>query len=363
MMPRRFDPDRVPAPLYRWFEREQAKSSAASVLDLADLLIGTDLAPELAAITLPTLLLTPDSSPFVPLEAGPSKSRRGSAARRSRSSGASATRSPALMGGSARGPCVTSSPAGARVAAPTPRAARRRIPAGRSASAPDPGDGRRAPTRTPGIFERHPHRRFRGKQAAVGLAETPDVLAGHRRASLALTRPTPARPKDRGVGRQRAVVLRHDTVDVLLQVLRDHVGEGNIARLAALHQHSAEPPTRGNVSDAKGRNRLAGACRCSRGSRRSRKPPPSLRPAFRGITSLFLPGHNASVMLLGWTDRGNWMTIGRRRAGDPLGSFSTGCPSWRARGFMRCSPWWRNTATASSCRAPGRWERGCTSCG
>ena len=70
MMPHRLDPDRVPAGLYRWFQREQAKSSADSVLDLADLLIGTDLTPALGAITVPTLLLAPDGSPFVPLEIG-----------------------------------------------------------------------------------------------------------------------------------------------------------------------------------------------------------------------------------------------------------------------------------------------------
>jgi len=68
MMPRRMDPTRVPVVLYEWFEREQAKSDANAVLDLADLLIGTDLTDELARITVPTLVLSPDSSPFVPLE-------------------------------------------------------------------------------------------------------------------------------------------------------------------------------------------------------------------------------------------------------------------------------------------------------
>ena len=68
MMPKRLDPDGVPEAMYRWFEREQAKSSADAVLDLADLLIRTDLTAALGSITAPTLLLSPDSSPFVPLE-------------------------------------------------------------------------------------------------------------------------------------------------------------------------------------------------------------------------------------------------------------------------------------------------------
>jgi pimeloyl-ACP methyl ester carboxylesterase len=68
MMPLRMDPGQVSGGLYDWFEREQAKSSADSVLDLADLLIGTDLTAELPRIAVPTLLLSPDSSPFVPLD-------------------------------------------------------------------------------------------------------------------------------------------------------------------------------------------------------------------------------------------------------------------------------------------------------
>ena len=52
---------------YRWFERAQARCSADSVLDLADVLIGSDLSPELGRIPVPTLLLAPGRSPFVPL--------------------------------------------------------------------------------------------------------------------------------------------------------------------------------------------------------------------------------------------------------------------------------------------------------
>jgi pimeloyl-ACP methyl ester carboxylesterase len=70
MMPQRLEPGSVPVDMYRWFEAEQAKSSVDAVLDLAHLLMGTDLTPALGAITVPTLLLVPDSSPFVPLEIG-----------------------------------------------------------------------------------------------------------------------------------------------------------------------------------------------------------------------------------------------------------------------------------------------------
>lgn len=67
MTPLRLDRARVAEGQWRWFERTQAEASADSVLDLADLLIGTDLTPELGRIRVPTLLLAPTQSPFVPL--------------------------------------------------------------------------------------------------------------------------------------------------------------------------------------------------------------------------------------------------------------------------------------------------------
>jgi len=67
MMPLRLDRARVSEAQWRWFERVQAASPADAVLDLADLLIGTDLGPELDAIRVPALLLAPAQSPFVPL--------------------------------------------------------------------------------------------------------------------------------------------------------------------------------------------------------------------------------------------------------------------------------------------------------
>lgn len=67
MTPLRLDRDRVSEAKYRWFERVQAEADRDAVLDLADLLIGTDLTPGLGSIRTPTLLLAPAQSPFVPL--------------------------------------------------------------------------------------------------------------------------------------------------------------------------------------------------------------------------------------------------------------------------------------------------------
>ena len=68
MMERRFAPGAIDSMRHDWFEREQAKCSADVTLDLADMLIGADLTARLASISVPTLVLAPDSSPFVPLE-------------------------------------------------------------------------------------------------------------------------------------------------------------------------------------------------------------------------------------------------------------------------------------------------------
>jgi pimeloyl-ACP methyl ester carboxylesterase len=66
MMDLRMAPD-VPARYREWFDREQAKCSADAILDLADVLVATDLTDRLGAITAPTLVLHPDASPFIPL--------------------------------------------------------------------------------------------------------------------------------------------------------------------------------------------------------------------------------------------------------------------------------------------------------
>lgn len=63
----RLDRARVTEGKWQWFERVQAAADADVVLDLADVLIGSDLTPELEAIRAPALLLAPARSPFVPL--------------------------------------------------------------------------------------------------------------------------------------------------------------------------------------------------------------------------------------------------------------------------------------------------------
>jgi pimeloyl-ACP methyl ester carboxylesterase len=67
MTPLRLDRDRVSEAKCRWFEQVQAAACAEAVLDLADLLIGTDLTATLGSIRAPALLLAPAQSPFVPL--------------------------------------------------------------------------------------------------------------------------------------------------------------------------------------------------------------------------------------------------------------------------------------------------------
>ena len=67
MMPLRFH-DGVLDPLARrWFEEQQAGADPAGVLALAATLAATDLTPQLAAVTMPTMLLHPDRSPFIPV--------------------------------------------------------------------------------------------------------------------------------------------------------------------------------------------------------------------------------------------------------------------------------------------------------
>ena len=68
MMELRFHDGNLPQPVYHWFHKIQKQSSPDSTLDIADMLMRTDLAGDLAAIKTPTLLLSPDNSPFVSLE-------------------------------------------------------------------------------------------------------------------------------------------------------------------------------------------------------------------------------------------------------------------------------------------------------
>lgn len=65
MMDWRFFPGSLPADKERWFREQQATCSADATLGIADLLLRTNLSDEVEGIELPTLILSPDSSPFI----------------------------------------------------------------------------------------------------------------------------------------------------------------------------------------------------------------------------------------------------------------------------------------------------------
>ena len=66
MMEHRFAPGAISDAKLTWFAAEQARAKAHVVLDLGDLLAGTDLTDELPNLNVPLLILSPDGSPFVP---------------------------------------------------------------------------------------------------------------------------------------------------------------------------------------------------------------------------------------------------------------------------------------------------------
>jgi pimeloyl-ACP methyl ester carboxylesterase len=68
MMERRFVPGMLDAARTAWFARTQAATDAEALIAIGELLIRTDLTDALSRIQAPTLLLTPDSSPFVTVE-------------------------------------------------------------------------------------------------------------------------------------------------------------------------------------------------------------------------------------------------------------------------------------------------------
>jgi pimeloyl-ACP methyl ester carboxylesterase len=67
MMPKRFFEGAVSAPMWNWYEREQAGASPDIVLRALRLLVGADLSSELGKVRMPVLLLHGDSSPFIPV--------------------------------------------------------------------------------------------------------------------------------------------------------------------------------------------------------------------------------------------------------------------------------------------------------
>lgn len=68
LMESRFHPGALEPAVHAWYTRVHENCSMDATLALADLLIGADLTPRLGEIKLPTLLLSPQASPFIPLE-------------------------------------------------------------------------------------------------------------------------------------------------------------------------------------------------------------------------------------------------------------------------------------------------------
>jgi pimeloyl-ACP methyl ester carboxylesterase len=68
LMESRFHPGALEPAVHDWYLRLHETCSMDATFGLADLLLGADLTPRLREITVPTLLLSPQSSPFIPLE-------------------------------------------------------------------------------------------------------------------------------------------------------------------------------------------------------------------------------------------------------------------------------------------------------
>jgi len=68
MMAARFVDEELDGPRWEWFHRVQAGTDRESLLTAADLLTGVDLSAELSRAVMPVLLLSPDQSPFIPLQ-------------------------------------------------------------------------------------------------------------------------------------------------------------------------------------------------------------------------------------------------------------------------------------------------------
>ena len=68
MMGRRFFDGALTDAMWRWYETQQASAHPSAILDVAQMLVGVDLLPELDRVACPVLLLHPDSSPFIPVE-------------------------------------------------------------------------------------------------------------------------------------------------------------------------------------------------------------------------------------------------------------------------------------------------------
>lgn len=68
MMDRRFHPGTITDAMHRWFHEVQRSCAPHVCTDLVDMLVGMDLTGRLGEIKVPTLILSPDDSPFVVAE-------------------------------------------------------------------------------------------------------------------------------------------------------------------------------------------------------------------------------------------------------------------------------------------------------
>jgi pimeloyl-ACP methyl ester carboxylesterase len=68
MMQRRFYAGALDADLHAWYRRLHETCSIDATLALAQLLLDADLTPRLGEVSVPTLLLSPDGSPFIPAQ-------------------------------------------------------------------------------------------------------------------------------------------------------------------------------------------------------------------------------------------------------------------------------------------------------
>jgi hypothetical protein len=94
-------------------------------------------------------------------------------------------------------------------------------------------------------------------EAAVGLAEPPDVLAFHRSLHQALAPLSEGGPEQRRVGLHVVDFGRQVLSDVPVEVLHHGGGQGNVASFSALHGHGAEAPPAVQVADSARGHRLA----------------------------------------------------------------------------------------------------------
>lgn len=69
LMPLRFHDGSLSEEMYRWFHDVQRGSAPHACIDLVDMLVAADLTALLPEIRVPTLVLAPDDSPFVSVEA------------------------------------------------------------------------------------------------------------------------------------------------------------------------------------------------------------------------------------------------------------------------------------------------------